>query len=152
MKVFVSSVITGFEKERAAVREAIITLGHEPIMAEDFGAQPRSPQVACLQHLRESDLVILVLGERYGPPQASGLSATHEEYLEARDSKHLLAFVCEDMTAEPKQAALIAKVEQWAGGLLRHGYRSMTDCGRRSRVKSINSKSQQLLLQRTWKS
>jgi hypothetical protein len=32
-------------------------------MAEDFGAVPSSPQVACLQGVRQSDIVVLVLGE-----------------------------------------------------------------------------------------
>jgi hypothetical protein len=42
MKIFVSSLITGMEPFRAAAREAIIQLGHEPVMAEDFAhSQPR---------------------------------------------------------------------------------------------------------------
>ena len=80
MKVFVSSVISGFEPFRSAARTAVETLRHEPIMAEDFGASARSPQVACLQGLRDADLVILALGDAYGPVQSgSGISATHEE-------------------------------------------------------------------------
>lgn len=127
MKIFVSSVITGFKEERAAVRDAILSLGHEPVMAEDFGAQPNSPQVACLQGLRSADLVILVLGERYGARQSSGLSATHEEYLEARDSKPLLAFVGEGISPEVEQSALIAEVEEWAQGSMRQDYGSADD-------------------------
>lgn len=34
-----------------------------------------------------------MLGEAYGMKQASGLSATHEEYREARDTKPVIAFV-----------------------------------------------------------
>ncbi|EKT4443992.1 TPA: DUF4062 domain-containing protein, partial [Stenotrophomonas maltophilia] len=48
MKVFISSLISGVEAERAAVKRAVERLGHAPIMAEDFGARPSSPQVACL--------------------------------------------------------------------------------------------------------
>jgi hypothetical protein len=44
MKIFISSPISGMQAERHAVRQAIIDLGHEPVMAEDFRAQPRSPQ------------------------------------------------------------------------------------------------------------
>jgi hypothetical protein len=72
---------------RAAAREVVSTLRGEPIMAEDFGAQPHSPQVACLTGLRQSDLVVLILGEQYGAIQPSGFSATHEEYREARARK-----------------------------------------------------------------
>ena len=66
MKIFISSLITGFEPLRSAARSAIQVLRHEPVMAEDFGARPTSPQVACLQGVRDSDLVVLSLGDRYG--------------------------------------------------------------------------------------
>ena len=46
MEVFVSSLISGMEEDRAAVRRAIERLGHRAVMAEDFGARPDSPQVA----------------------------------------------------------------------------------------------------------
>ena len=77
MKVFVSSLISGMEAERAAVKDAIETLGHQPLMAEDFGARPSSPQITCLHGVREADVVVLVLGPRYGSRQPSGISATH---------------------------------------------------------------------------
>jgi len=119
MRVFVSSLIAGFLEERAAAKSAIETLRHEPIMAEDFGAQPNSPQIACLQGLRSADLVVLILGERYGQPQASGLSATHEEYREAKGSKPVLAFVQEGVSPEPEQSAFIQEVQEWEGGFFR---------------------------------
>ena len=40
MKVFISSLITGMEVERAAAKIAVETLRHQPVMAEDFGARP----------------------------------------------------------------------------------------------------------------
>jgi hypothetical protein len=126
MRVFVSSLIGGFEAERGAVLSAITTLRHEPVMAEDFGAQPNSPQVACMQGLRSADLVILVLGERYGTPQASGLSATHEEYREAQGTKPIIAFVQAGLDPEPAQVAFIEEVQGWEGGLFRE---SFTDPG-----------------------
>lgn len=128
MKVFVSSLIGGFEEQRQAVQSAITTLRHEPVMAEDFGAQPNSPQIACLQGLRKSDVVVLILGEGYGAVQAgSGLSATHEEYLEARDSKMILAFVQQGVTPDPRQAAFINEVQNWEGGFFRGGFSSVDD-------------------------
>lgn len=38
-------------------------------------------------------MVVLLVGERYGQPQESGLSPTHEEYEEARERKPVLTFV-----------------------------------------------------------
>jgi hypothetical protein len=92
MKVFISSIISGMEPFRAAAREAVEQLGHTAVLAEDFGAQPRSPQIACLDGLRQSALTILIIGERYGAKQSSGISATHEEFREARDRRPILAF------------------------------------------------------------
>lgn len=125
MKIFVSSVINGFEPLRAAACAAVQSLGHVPVMAEDFGAQPTSPQVACLQGLRSADLVLLILGERYGAvPPGSQVSPTHEEYLEARGSKPILLFVQEGGTPELQQSKLISEAQGWDGGLFRAGFRT----------------------------
>jgi len=56
MKVFISSLISGFESCRAAARSAIQTLQHDPVMAGDFGAGPHAPQMACLQGMRDADV------------------------------------------------------------------------------------------------
>jgi hypothetical protein len=123
MKVFVSSLISGFGPERQAARRAITTLRYEPVMAEDLGAQPNSPQVACLQALRGSDVVVLILGVRYGAvPPGSTLSATHQEYREARGVKPVLAFVQQGVSPEPEQQAFIDEVQGWEGGLFRGGF------------------------------
>lgn len=123
MKVFISSLISGYEQYRAAVAEAIETLGHEVVRAEDFGATPSTPQQTCLAAVRASDAVVLLLGDRYGYVQEpSGLSATHEEYREARDRKPVLVFV-EDLTdREERQAEFIREVEGWSTGHYRMAY------------------------------
>ena len=118
MKIFVSSVISGFRVFREAACGAIRSLGYEVLRAEDFGASPSSPRQACLAGVREADLTILLLGERYGEEQASGLSATHEEYQEAREHGRVLAFVQQGVEHEPDQAALIQEVRQWETGNL----------------------------------
>lgn len=127
MKVFISSLIAGFEPFREAVRSAVTTLRHEPVMAEDFGARPSSPQVACLSGLRDADAVVLVLGERYGAVQPSGLSATHEEYREAQGRKPVIAFVQEGISPEPRQEEFIIEVQAWKDGLFRGGFRNAED-------------------------
>ncbi len=72
VKVFISSLISGYEPYRAAVAEAVETLGYQVVRAEDFPASPGTPQQACLAAVRDSDLVVLLIGERYGYPQPSG--------------------------------------------------------------------------------
>lgn len=118
MKVFVSSVISGFRDFRDAACGAIRSLGYEVLRAEDFGASASSPQQACLAGVREADLTVLLLGEKYGTKQASGLSATHEEYREARQHGRVLAFVQQGVEHEPDQAALTQEVQQWETGTL----------------------------------
>jgi hypothetical protein len=128
MKIFISSLIAGFGPQRQAAKAGVTTLRHEPVMAEDFGALPTSPQVACLQGLRQSDMVVLVLGDSYGAVQpGSGLSATHEEYREARQTKPVLAFVQQGVTPDQQQAAFIAEVQGWEGGLFRGGFDDSAD-------------------------
>jgi hypothetical protein len=128
MRIFISSVINGFELQRAAARRAVITLRHEPVMAEEFGAQPSSPQICCLQGLRGSDMVVLILGESYGfVPPGSTLSATHQEYREARETKPVLAFVQQGISPGPEQDAFIAEVQAWEGGLFRGGFVGVDD-------------------------
>ena len=118
MKIFVSSLIGGMEPLRAAARAAILSLGHEPVMAENFGAQPQSPQIACLDALRGCDAVVLILGARYGFTQPSGLSATHEEFREARDRIPVLGFAQAGAQHEPAQAAFVKEVRAgWVTGL-----------------------------------
>lgn len=128
MKMFISSLIAGFAAQRQASKLGVTTLRHEPVMAEDFGALPTSPQIACLQGLRQSDMVVLILGDSYGAVQpGSGLSATHEEYREARQTKPVLAFVQQGVTPDPQQAAFIAEVQGWEGGLFRGGFTDPAD-------------------------
>ena len=133
MRVFISSLITGFEAERAAAREAIETLGHEPVMAEDFQSQANSPQVACLKAVRSSDLVLLVLVERYGwVDESSGVSPTHEEFLEARDTKPILVFVKDGVEFEPRQKAFVEEVGGWSDGSFYTKFRTPDELRRKA--------------------
>lgn len=125
MKVFISSLIAGFEDFRRAAVSAVTSLEHEPITAETFGAGAMSPRVACLSGVRAADLVVLVLGADYGVVQpVSGISATHEEYREAKDRRPVLAFVQEGVERDARQAAFVQEVQDWQGGLFRGGFRT----------------------------
>jgi Domain of unknown function (DUF4062) len=75
VRVFISSVIGGMEEYRLAAAAGIGALGHHAVRAEDFGASADSPQVACLRGVRESDVVALLIGSRYGVPQGSRLTS-----------------------------------------------------------------------------
>ena len=111
MRVFISSVITGYEEFRDAVAAAVVSLGHEVIRAEDFGASPDTPQQACLGGVRDADVVVLLVGARYGAVQPSGRSATDEEYREARESNQVLVFVERTTAREPEQQAFLTEIQ-----------------------------------------
>jgi hypothetical protein len=116
MKIFVSSVIRGFEPYREAAARAAKALRHEVKRAEDFAASPSTPQQACLAGVRWAEAVILLLGTRYGEPQASGLAPTHEEYRESRERCHVLVFVERGVKHEPAQQAFLSEVQGWTTG------------------------------------
>ena len=116
MKVFVSSLIRGFERPRDAAASGIVALGHQSSRAEDFGATPDSPQQACLAGVRDADVLVLILGAEYGPLQSSGLSATHEEYREARDQRPVLVFIEQGVEPEADQVTFIREVQGWEQG------------------------------------
>jgi hypothetical protein len=124
VKVFISSVIAGMEEYRAAAWEAAQSLGCTVIAAEDFGASPSSPQQVCLAGVREADMVVLLLGARYGTPQRSGLSPTHEEYHEARGRKPVLVFVQTGVTRETDEEKFVEEVSGWEGGQYREPFDS----------------------------
>lgn len=123
MRVFVSSVIQGFEAERGAVRQAVQALSDaHPVhatMAEDLPAGPDSPRSATLQAVEESDIYVGVFGARYGylDPD-SGLSATEAEYRRAREiDLPILAFIQSvEGERESAQAALVQEVTDYGGG------------------------------------
>lgn len=116
VRVFVSSVIRGLEEFRDAAVRAARSLRHEVKRAEDFGASPASPQAACLAGVRWADVVLLILGERYGDPQASGLSPTHEEYREARERCSVLALIQDGVERDTAQARFLEEVRDWVSG------------------------------------
>jgi hypothetical protein len=124
LKVFISSLITGMKDERAAVEAAARALGHSVVKAEDFLSSPTSPQKACLAAVRDSDAVVLVLGESYGVTQASGLSATHEEFREAKERCPVFVFVSDKDAREEKQVAFIKETQDWLHGSFTGAFRS----------------------------
>src|SRR3546814_1752422 len=53
---------------------------------------------------------------RYVAPQSSCLSATHEEYREARERRPILVMVQDGVEREAEQAAFTREVQDWAQG------------------------------------
>lgn len=118
MRVFISSVKVSLEEERRALPGQIRALGHEPVMFEDFTAQADPSREACLRAVQSSDLVLLILGERYGYTfPETGQSATHDEFIEARRNGQTIYVFNKAIEArEEEQQAFVEAVGDYASG------------------------------------
>jgi hypothetical protein len=122
VKVFISSLIAGYAHHRTAAQQGAETLSHHVVRAEGLPASSGTPQQACLAGVRESDAVLLLMGARYGAVQPSGLSATHEEYREARERTPVLVFVESGVERDAQQQAFLEEVQAWATGHFRASF------------------------------
>jgi hypothetical protein len=121
-RVFISSVIGGFEPFRQAAKQAVELLGYQPIMSEQFGARAYSSEIACIHEVEQSDVYIVILGERYGSTTSDGISITHSEYRAARASnRSILAFI-QQTDMEPEQLAFKTEIEDYQEGVFRSGF------------------------------
>jgi hypothetical protein len=116
MKIFISSVVAGLQEFRDEAAHAAQALGHEVRRSEDFPAVAATPQQTCLDGVRWADVILLLLGERYGTVQASGRSATHEEFEEAKERRPVLAFLQAGVIPEEDQVEFIEVVRSWEEG------------------------------------
>lgn len=114
--VFISSCIRGMEELRSGARTAIEALGLMPIMVEDLSAASTTPRGACLDGVRRSDIVVLIVGPRYGDPLPSGLSATEEEVAEARRIGKPVIVLKVRGDIDVRQAAFLRRLGDWYGG------------------------------------
>ena len=129
MKVFVSSLMdeTHFAWRNAAY-EAITNLGYQAERAEDYISSPSSARAACLSGAGAADAMVLILGSRYGTPQRSGLSATHEEYREAvEQAVPIFVFIESDSDPCAAQAEFIREVRDWQRGSYTESFENADD-------------------------
>jgi len=121
-KVFISSVIGDFESFRQAAKQAVELTGHQTIMSEQFGARAYSSEIACTHEVEQSDIYILIMGERYGSKTPEDISVTHAEYQTAlATNKPVLTFT-HNIEMEPEQQAFRLEVENFQQGFNRAGF------------------------------
>lgn len=85
--IFISSTIADLHYLRDAIRDTVSELGYNPIMADygDIGYLPHlSVEDSCYNAMKDCQLVILIIGKRYGSISNSGLSITQNEFRTAR--------------------------------------------------------------------
>jgi hypothetical protein len=81
LQVFVSSTFQDLQEERQTAVAAILESGHIPAGMELFAAGNQSQMKVIERWIDESDILMLLLGRRYGSVEkSSGLSYTEREY------------------------------------------------------------------------
>lgn len=95
VKVFLSSVSAGLEQDRAQLVNSLRQGNFDVVNMEAFGARPQPPLDVCLQELRKADVVVVIVGPRYGSlVPDEDFSYTHAEFREAQGCGiPVLAFV-----------------------------------------------------------
>ncbi|MCY4421280.1 MAG: DUF4062 domain-containing protein [Gammaproteobacteria bacterium] len=124
-RVFVSSVVKGMEEYRHVAREAITTMGHTPVMFEDFSAKPYSSEQACLHEVEQSDIYLVIAGQDYGHETPEGLSVTQAEFRAAKAAnKSILAFIQQVDARDERQQQFLSEIEAYQGGVFRASFSS----------------------------
>ena len=105
-KIFISSVVSELETERWIVRYATEELGpqYNPQIIENYSARPEPRNELCLKAVKECDIFILLLGEKYE-------TQIEAEYNAARETgKPILIFVKDVDVAkrEPRLEAFLS--------------------------------------------
>jgi len=106
--VFLCSTYSDLIEERRATLSAIEALKLEHESMEFFGARSEQPLDACLSEVRESNVIVVIVGHKYGSlvPGAK-YSFTEAEYKEAHKHKKLCLVYMRDQNAQ----ITFAKVE-----------------------------------------
>ncbi|MBV8107835.1 MAG: DUF4062 domain-containing protein, partial [Hyphomicrobiales bacterium] len=96
--VFVCSTFDDLVEEREAVLDAIRRVQQRHNAMEFFGARPGRPIDTCLDEVRKSDLLVVIVGLKYGSlPPGMGISYSQAEYEEgARLEKPCLVYLRDD--------------------------------------------------------
>lgn len=87
VNIFISSTCYDLSQIRAALKDSITDIGHNPILSEDH-AFPINPNLSniekCINAVKnEADVFVLIIGNRYGCTLETGKSITNTEFLTA---------------------------------------------------------------------
>jgi hypothetical protein len=105
MRVFISSTVYDLLDARAELAAILSALGMSPVLSDDklsdFAVQSDANSIhTCLVNVATSDIVLVVLDQRYGPKLGAygfdDVSATHLEYRHAKEHKKRIYFFVRD--------------------------------------------------------
>lgn len=129
-RVFISSIQSGFEDVRQAARAAVESVGKLPIMAEGAGASPDPSRRMLLDRVAEADILLLLIGPRYGQRGASGFSPTEDEFNEARRLNKPTLVLIQEGERDAEQQDFVGRVRgTWEQGYFAPTFRDASDVG-----------------------
>lgn len=104
VNIFISSTCYDLSQIRDDLKQSIIDLGHNPILSEqkDFPIDPNlSNAENCINAInKEADILILIIGNKYGSVLETGKSITNTEFLTAINKGiPVYTFALKQMTA-----------------------------------------------------
>ena len=127
-RVFVSSVVDGFEAFRQAAREGIIAAGGEPVLVnEDFPSLTMSSRNACLDAVDSSDILISLIGARGGYITPSGKLVVEEEYERAVARKRPVLVFLQNTARDDSAVAFTKKLSDYIDGAHRRTFTTVDD-------------------------
>lgn len=127
-RVFVSSVVDGFQEFRAAAKRGIARADAHPVLVnEDQPATSSSSRNACLDLVQSSDLYLMILGARGGWTAPSGKLVVEEEYEHARSRKIPQLIFLQDVPRDRAADLLAATVSNYTEGVFRKTFSTSSE-------------------------
>jgi len=100
-KIFVSSTFSDLVDYRELVEDVIKRYGDVYVGMEYFGSKSKSSKKVCIEQIKSCDIVILIIGIRYGSKTDDNLSYTEMEYNTARNAnKEIYPFIIDNNKAK----------------------------------------------------
>ena len=136
-RIFISSVMSGYNDRRDAARRVITGLGMHPVLAEGLPSDPNPPRAVVRDMLLDCDAMVGIYGQRYGwRDSVSGLSPTEEEFRWAQETWiPVFAFIdrMESGQPEPHQRDFLETLQNWDRGVTRNEFYSLDELADRVR-------------------
>ncbi|MBI3914145.1 MAG: HEAT repeat domain-containing protein [Chloroflexi bacterium] len=128
-KIFISSTMTDLQDVRDAVADTILQLGHEPVRAEIYPAQPTSSREVVLQMVQEADILLGIYVSRYGyVPPGEKISVIEMEFEAAKQlGKEILIYVAKAESRQSEMEGFLRRVEDFDTGWFRRPHFTTTE-------------------------
>jgi signal transduction histidine kinase len=118
-EVMISSTLKDLGRERDAAEVAILGMHLSRFRAEKLGSVGLSPRELCELMAKECDILVLIIGERYGHIiEPEGISVVEFEYNVARDHDHgkILVYVKDVLRDDKQLIQFLERVQKFNDG------------------------------------